>query len=183
MHKVDYSLGPAKGFNPEPRDFRVAPERCHRADPLTKGFYSTFFVVPKKDRSCCLILNLRPLNRFIRYRKFKMETNMSVLGYLTQGDWLASLDLKDAYLHIPFLPAHRPYQRFAFQGTIYQFKVLPFGLTSALRVFTMVLNPIAEILHKKGVMFIPYLDDILLVAKSREVLISPFEFFRRRASS
>ena len=102
-----------------------------KVDQSTPGYYSTFFIVPKKDGGHHPVLNLRPLSKRIVYHKFRMETNTSILEKNSQGEWLASLDLKDAYFHIPILPAHRPYLRFAFLGTAYQYKVLPFGLTTA----------------------------------------------------
>ena len=142
------------------------------ADPKSMGFYSTFFVVPKKDGGLRPILNLKPLNRYVVYKKFTMETAKSVLQYLSEGDWVTSMDLKDAYLHVPILPAHRPYLRFAFQAKTYQFKVLPFGLASAPRVFTMVLAPLVKALHTQGILFVPYLDDCLIIAKSREALVA-----------
>lgn len=91
-------------------------DAIEEVDPLSKGLYSTFFVVPKKDGGFRPILNLKPFNHYIIHKSFKMETATTVLSYLSQGDWLASLDLKDAYLHVPILPTHRPYLRFAFQG-------------------------------------------------------------------
>jgi hypothetical protein len=136
-------------------------------DPLSPGYYSTFFVVPKRDGGHRPILNLKPLNKFVVYKKFRMETAKSVLAYLRRGNWLASVDLTDAYLHVPILPSHRPYLRFGFQGRTYQFKVLPFGLTSAPRVFTQVLAPLVGILHQWGIQFIPYLDDCLIVAPTQ----------------
>lgn len=139
-----------------------------QADPTTPGFYSTFFLVPKKDGGFRPILNLRPLNQFIKYTKFRMETSASILQLVSSGDWLASLDLKDAYFHVPVLPAHRPYLRFAFQDTVYQYRVLPFGLSTAPRVFTCILNPIVGLIHKQGVRFHPYLDDCLIIARSKQ---------------
>jgi hypothetical protein len=146
-------------------------DAIEEVDPLSLGYYSTFFVVPKRDGGFRPILNLKPLNQFVQYQKFRMETHIQVLQYLRRGDWLASLDLKDAYLHIPILPAHRPYLRFAFRSRVYQFKVLPFGLSSAPRVFTSVLASLVGILHTAGIQFIPYLDDCLIVARSRELLL------------
>ncbi|KAL0147457.1 hypothetical protein M9458_057242, partial [Cirrhinus mrigala] len=43
-----------------------------------------------------------------------------------------------AYFHVSILPRHRPFLRFAFEGRAYQYKVLPFGLSLSLRVFTKV---------------------------------------------
>ena len=38
------------------------------------GWVSNIFLHPKKDGSFRLILNLKPLNKFIEYRKFKMPS-------------------------------------------------------------------------------------------------------------
>ena len=73
-----------------------------------------------------------------------METVDSIVKFLKKGQWLASLDLQDAYMHVPVLPAHRAYLRFAFQNVHYQFKVLPFGLMTAPRVFTKVLSQVPK---------------------------------------
>jgi hypothetical protein len=141
------------------------------ANPETPGFYSHFFVVPKRDGGLRPVLNLKPLNEYITYKKFNMETPASIFSNLRQGMWLASIDLTDAYLHIPIRESHRPYLRFAFGGHTYQFKVLPFGLTSAPRVFTMMLAPIVSLIHREGVQFVPYLDDCLITAPSKQSLL------------
>ena len=70
------------------------------------GFYSTFFIVPKKDCRWRPVLNLKKLNLYIKAKTFKMITPQKVLQFLEQGDWLASIDLKDAYFHIPIFPKH-----------------------------------------------------------------------------
>jgi ribonuclease HI len=139
-------------------------------DPATPGFYSTFFLVPKKDGGQRPVLNLKGLNKFVQIKTFKMQTLQLVLPQLHQGDWLASIDLKDAYFHVPIKPSYRPYLRFEFLGKVYQFKVLPFGLSTAPRVFTKILAPIIGLLHRQGIHIYPYLDDCLVVAKSPEQL-------------
>ena len=95
------------------------------------GFYSTFFLVPKKEGDWHPILNLEGLNTFIHARTFRMLTPQKVLLFLKQGDWLASIDLKDAYFHVPIYQGHRKYLRFTFLDKVYQFWVLPFGLNTA----------------------------------------------------
>ena len=65
-----------------------------------EGFYSTFFLVEKKPSGLRPILNLKPLNRLIKKQSFKMETLRSVKKAVRAGDWLCSIDLKDAYMHI-----------------------------------------------------------------------------------
>ena len=66
---------------------------------------------------------------------FKMETLQSVLLSVRAGDWMVSLDLKDAYLQVPMHPDSRKFLRFVAFGKVYQFKVLCFGLSMAPQVF------------------------------------------------
>jgi len=60
---------------------------------------------------------------------FRMLRMADVLQSVPQGAWFVSIDLKDAYFHVPIAPHHRQFLRFAFQGQAYQFKVMPFGLS------------------------------------------------------
>ena len=126
-----------------------------------EGFYSTFFIVQKKPEGLRPILNLRPLNQYIQKRHFKMESLRSVKRALKPGDWMSTVDLKDAYMHVPIHISHRKYLRFNVGGKSYQFKVLPFGLSSAPRVFTKVLAPVIAKVRMEGAHVFPYLDDIL----------------------
>lgn len=59
-----------------------------------------------------------------------METLKSILETIQKGDFLASLDLSEAYLHIPIRPNHRRFLRFVYAGAHYQYRPLPFGLKS-----------------------------------------------------
>ena len=57
---------------------------------------------------------------------------------LQVGEWVTSIDFKDAYFHIPINSQSRKYMRFHIQGQSYQFKALPFGLSTAPMEFTVV---------------------------------------------
>ncbi len=92
------------------------------------GFYSRYFIVPKKDGVLRPILDLRQLNRSVMRLKFKMLTLKQVVSQIRSEDWFVTIDLKDAYFHISILPTHRHFLRFAFGGKAYQYRVLPFGL-------------------------------------------------------
>lgn len=61
------------------------------------GFYSCYFLVPKKDGSLRPILDLRHLNKALVKRAFKMLTLKQILALVLPGDWFFSVDLKDAY--------------------------------------------------------------------------------------
>ncbi|KAI2643946.1 ORF V: Enzymatic polyprotein [Labeo rohita] len=96
---------------------------------MKKGFYSPYFIVPKRGGGLRPILDLRVLNRALLKLPFKMLTLKHILTYVRFQDWFVAIDLKDAYFHVSILPRHRPFLRFAFEGRAYQYKVLPFGLS------------------------------------------------------
>lgn len=112
-----------------------------------QGVYSIFFTVPKRNRDWRPILDLKFLNQFVKLRHFHMETLRLITDALQPGDFLASLDLMDAYLHVPILSSHHQYLRFCVGSRLFQFWALPFGLCTAPRVFTKVLiNPVVYLL-------------------------------------
>ncbi|KAI8501699.1 hypothetical protein Bbelb_209700 [Branchiostoma belcheri] len=82
---------------------------------------------------------------------------------------LPTTDLKDAYFTVPIFHNHRKYLRFIWKDSLYEFAVLPFGLSSAPRVFTKILKPIAAQLRALGVRLVIYLDDILIMAQSADL--------------
>ncbi|XP_062286992.1 uncharacterized protein LOC133992289 [Scomber scombrus] len=141
----------------------VPPAQCQ------SGFYSRYFLVPKRGGSGIRpILDLRALNKFLRKYKFRMLTHASLLRLVRQNDWFTSVDLKDAYFHIPIYPPHRKYLRFAFQGTCYEYRVLPFGLSLSPRVFVRCTEAAIAPLRQQGIRLATYLDDWLLLAQSRQ---------------
>ncbi len=97
---------------------------CNRAGPssqMSQGFYSPYFIVPKKGGGLRPILDLRVLNRALHKLPFKMLTHRCMIKCIQPQDWFAAIDLKDAYFHVSILPRHRPFLRFAFSS---RFKVL-----------------------------------------------------------
>ena len=135
------------------------------------GFYSRLFVVWKTSGSWRPVIDLSHLNRFVDVSHFQMETIQSVLLSVRQGDWMASIDLKEAYLQVPIHPSSRHLLRFVFLDQVYQFKALCFGLSTAPQVFTRVMAPVSAILHSMGIRMRRYLDDWLVQSSSRDSLV------------
>ena len=134
------------------------------------GFYSRYFLVPKRGGNGIRpILDLRALNGFLRKYKFRMLTHASLLRLVRRDDWFTSIDLKDAYFHIPIYPPHRKYLRFAFEGICYEYRVLPFGLSLSPRVFVRCTEAAVAPLRRRGIRVATYLDDWLLLAQSDEM--------------
>ena len=81
------------------------------------GFYSRLFLVEKATGGWRPVIDLSHLNDFVQLTSFKMETVASVLLSIREGDFLASLDLKDAYFQIPIHRSSRKLLRFMSEGT------------------------------------------------------------------
>lgn len=134
------------------------------------GFWASFFLTKKKSGEWRPILNLKPLNAFVKPQSFRMQTLKQVLQCPIKGCWTTSLDLKDAYLHVPIHTDHQRWLRFQIGDEAYAFRCLPFGLSTAPRVFTRVVTAVAvgEHLRCRGVSLCQYLDDWLIVSGSEK---------------
>ena len=137
-------------------------------NPHSPGFYSRLFTVPKSSGGLRPVIDLSVLNRFIWCPHFQMETAVSIKSAIRLGEWVTSVDLSDAYLHVPLAPTIRKYFRFVVRGQVLQFKVLPFGLCTAPREFTKILQPVLQDLRSKGVRVHAYLDDWAIRASSKQ---------------
>ncbi|XP_028297420.1 LOW QUALITY PROTEIN: uncharacterized protein LOC114459327 [Gouania willdenowi] len=143
----------------------VEPEAC------LSGFYSNYFLLPKKEGGFRPILDLRGLNWFLKVLPFHMLCVADVLRTVSAGDWLVTVDLKDAYFHVPIAPHHRPFLRFMFMDKVYQFRFLPFGLSLAPRIFTRCVAAAVSPLQASGVSILSYLDDWLVISRTREQVL------------
>ena len=141
-----------------------AIELVHKQTSL--GFFKGLFLVPKPNNKWRPILDLSSLNLFLKTEKFKMETPETTRTSLQQGEWVTSIDFKDAYFHIPIQEQSRKYLRFHIQGQTFQFKALPFGLSPAPMEFTVIAKEVKLMAVQKGIRIHQYLDDWLVRATS-----------------
>ena len=91
-------------------------------EPSSGGarFYSSVFVVPKRTGGLRPILNHKRFNRYMHIPSFKMPTLKTVWQLIQQGDYAFSIDLQDAYLHVPIVKHHRWFLHFVWHNVPYQ---------------------------------------------------------------
>ncbi|KAK4514797.1 uncharacterized protein ATC70_002402 [Mucor velutinosus] len=133
------------------------------------GFYSSMFVIPKKSGGVRPVFNLKNLNQYLDAPHFKMETIREVSLMIKRNDYLVSIDLSDAFLHVGLHQDSRRYLRLKWKDQVYQYCTTAFGLASSPFVFTKVCRPILEHLRSRGIRISAYLDDWLLMADSKQL--------------
>ena len=139
----------------------------------TTGYTSNIFLRPKRSGGHRLILNLKHLNDYVEYFHFKMDNLQTAIRLTTQNCWFTSLDLSDAYYSVNVAKEHRKFLQFVFEGTTYHFTCLANGITSAPRTFTKIMKvPLAQLREQFDMTIMAYLDDILIIGRSQEEVIT-----------
>ncbi|KAG8537238.1 hypothetical protein GDO81_024849 [Engystomops pustulosus] len=105
-----------------------------------------------------------------------MESVRSATHIIHQDALMCTIDLKDAYYHIPIHHFSQRFLRFSVlspEGATlhFQFCALPFGISSAPRTFTKVMAEVVASLRLQDVLIVPYLDDLLIVGQDRGSLL------------
>ena len=131
-------------------------------------YLSSYLFIKRLSGAKRLILNLKSFNTFIQPPHFKIKDLKIACHLLSQDDFMATLDLEDAYLLISVHEDHRKYLRFPFQSEIDEFTALPFGLASAPFIFIKILISAVYWLREKRFAPVNYLDDFLTLGGSFE---------------
>ena len=98
---------------------------------MGRGFISNVFLAPKKDGGQRSVINLKKLNEHVHTEHFKMEGTHLLKDLLRKRDWMAKVDLKDAYVMVPIHREDRDFLKFICRDKCYKFNCLPFGLAYA----------------------------------------------------
>ena len=143
----------------------VAREVPHVCSPLS--------VITNQSGKKRLVVNLRHVNRSLWKQKFKYEDLRVVMMLFGPSEWMFSFDLKSGYHHIDVAQNHRKYLGFSWDDVFYSFVVLPFGLSSALYVFTKMMRPLVKLWRSKGLRVVVYLDDgICALQNKKEAIVA-----------
>ena len=72
-------------------------------------------------------------NKSVKKYKFKMEGLRLVRDWIQKDAWFCSMDLKDAFLHIPINESFRDFLRSQWLGSLFKWQVFPVNLGVAQR--------------------------------------------------
>ena len=106
---------------------------------------------------------------------FKMETAESIRESIRKGEWVTSIELTDAYFHVPIHPQSQKYLRFQTKKGVFQFPALPFGVATAPLEFTRIVKEVKLIAQARNLRIYQYLDDWLLRSPTKEQCLKDSE--------
>ena len=143
--------------------------------PTTLGYYSRLFLVPKPMKRWRPVIDLSMLNSHLNVPTFTMETAESIRKSIRKGEWVTSIDLTDAYFHVPIHPQSQKYLRFQTKKGVFQFQALPFGVATAPLEFTRIVKEVKLIAQARNLRIHQYLDDWLLRSPTKEQCLKDSE--------
>jgi len=130
-------------------------------------YVSPIFITQKSDGGIRLILNLKNLNKCVKFQHFKMHTIKDVLQLVRKNCFMVSIDLKDAYHSIKIRDDFQCYLKFNFRNQLYKYTCYPNGLGPCPRKFTKITSvPMAEI-RNSGNPICGYIDDFILIKMTK----------------
>lgn len=115
----------------------------------------------------------RFINPRLKKEKVKLAHLQAALEITKKGDWQAKYDLTNAYFHIRICEEHQPFLGASFDSEdgsrqFFQFRVMPFGLATAVHAMTKMTKPLQAYANKRGIRHSIYIDDGRVVAESEE---------------
>ena len=126
------------------------PSDAHLTDDSLR--IQPLHVIIKEGKKPRLVIDLsRNLNDHLRYEYFTYSSVDDAVEASHPNCWYGKLDLSNCFLSFPLHPSVRKYFCFRFDGKLYQFTHMPFGLSTAPRVCTQLLSVVNFALSELGI--------------------------------
>lgn len=153
MHKV--------GAVDDVSHLRHLPHEVHNINPLTVAVQGS-----GKLRLC---YNARPVHPYFTALKFKMEHIQVALALVQPGDMLFAADMQAGYHQLPLKPFMKRFLCFEWQGRVYRWNVMPFGLSTAPRAYSKVGRVLLKKWRKQGIRCSGYIDDFFFAVRPSDL--------------
>ncbi|CAI5474719.1 unnamed protein product [Closterium sp. Yama58-4] len=190
-HRIELEPGSRPVAKPQ---WRLSPAETEEMTQQVRHFLAQGFIqpsrspwaapilfAPKKDGGLRMCIDYRALNATTVKNKFPVPRVEDLLDAVQGARVFSKIDLRSGYHQIRVVPEDQHKTAFRTKQGLYEFRVLPFGLTNAPATFQTLMNTVlSEFL---GSFVVVYLHDILIFSKSKEEhvqhLQKVFEVLRR----
>ena len=99
--------------------------------PTDSPWASPIVLVTKKDGSTRFCIDYRRLNDVTRKDAYPLPNINEILETLSGAEWFNTLDLASGYWQVPVALADRAKTAFISRKGLFEWKVMPFGLSNA----------------------------------------------------
>jgi hypothetical protein len=124
---------------------------------------SPMVIVNKKDGSCRICIDYRKLNAVTRFDAYPMPRMEEIIDKVGQAKFITTLDLAKGYWQVPMDTADKEKTAFSSLMGLYQFQVMPFGLSGAPATFQRMMDQVLRGTEEAvGV----YTDDIIVYSSN-----------------
>ena len=177
--KHSITVAPGSDLPKKRAPYRMSPSeldelRAQLDDMLKKGFIvpssseygARVLFVKKKDGKLRMVVDYRELNKSILRNSTALPRIEDVYAQLTHGRVFTKLDLESGYYQIELEESSRKYTALATYHGLFEYTVLPMGITNAVETFMDFMRRVLRpLLNRCAVV---YLDDILIYSKDEQ---------------
>ena len=147
------------------REGVVSPSESPWSNPLVP--------VRKRDNTIRWAVDFRLLNKHIIKDSYPLPRIDHLINRCAGAQVYSSLDASQAYFTIPLSAESRAYTAFQTNEGLFEFNKLPFGISTAVSIYSRFIATVLNPLGSKGLSV--YLDDILIFSSDMEGHLSRLE--------